>query len=136
MKMDFIYGMTQGFLAPPGYYYTEEAVKAREDTASRCFGSQTSKAAAIAAATVDKVPESFIMVLGFFLNWCYIMKITPKQPKFEFVCLEQLIPQNHLLRKALSPIWVGVIRISIFYYWCPNFYYVNREIKKAPFKNA
>ena len=20
------------------------------------------------------------MVLGFFLNWCYIMKITPKQP--------------------------------------------------------
>ena len=30
MKMDFIYGMTQGFLAPPGYYYTEEAVKSVE----------------------------------------------------------------------------------------------------------
>ena len=28
-----------------------------------------------ACQTVDKVPESFIMVLGFFLNWCYIISL-------------------------------------------------------------
>ena len=49
-----------------------------------------------------------------------MLKITPKQPEFEFVCLEQLIPQDHLLRKIDAVLDFEFIRDEVKHLYCEN----------------
>ena len=49
-----------------------------------------------------------------------MLKITPKQPEFEFVCLEQLIPQDHLLRKINAVLDFEFIRDEVKHLYCEN----------------
>ena len=49
-----------------------------------------------------------------------MLKITPKQSEFEFVCLEQLIPQDHLLRKIDAVLDFEFIRDEVKHLYCEN----------------
>ena len=49
-----------------------------------------------------------------------MLKITPIQPEFEFVCLEQLIPQDHLLRKINAVLDFEFIRKEVKHLYCEN----------------
>ena len=54
------------------------------------------------------------------LYYIIMLKITPKQPEFEFVCLEQLIPQDHLLRKIGAVLDFEFIRDEVKHLYCEN----------------
>ncbi len=54
------------------------------------------------------------------LYYTIMLKITPRQSEFEFVCLEQLIPQDHLLRKIDGIIDFGFIREEVKHLYSEN----------------
>lgn len=49
-----------------------------------------------------------------------MLKITPQQSEFEFVCLEQLVPQDHHLRKIDAVVDFGFIRDEVKHLYCEN----------------